>query len=505
MQQQHQRVQARARYVELAAAASGASRLRSRSPVSGLDRRRLGPLQVLGQSVSGAAPTAAMAATPAIAAATAGQAAIWSFLVATGLALLIGSCIGHFTRRMAVAGSLYSLTAKGLGPVGGLACGVALLIGYGFLTMAGLVGSATYLTTLFSHFGVPAAVMTGGFVALLTAVLGALAVVLIRRGVRLSARVVLTVEALAITLMLLIFTVLLVRNGSTIHRFGVPPLQLRGVAAGVLPALGAFIGFEAAAALGVEARRPFSTIPKAVRWTAAACGLLYLFAVYVQQLEFADIPGGLAGQSQPLNVLAAAQHMPWLSSLLDAGITMSFFAAALAAGTALVRVLFSMGREGVAPQAMGRTHRRYRTPNIAVVTSLPVATAVPVLLLLAAGMSPAEALLVLLNTSVFGYLVAYLLVCLAAPRFLHRIGELTIGPVLATAVVAPVLLTVLAFFVVSQWGSATPIAWLLIAAAAAAWFGWLRLRRPQCLGVIGVYDETSAADLLGAPDENTRP
>ncbi|WP_279580890.1 hypothetical protein [Fodinicola feengrottensis] len=33
--------------------------LRHRSPVSGLDRRRLGPLQVIAQSVSAVAPSAA--------------------------------------------------------------------------------------------------------------------------------------------------------------------------------------------------------------------------------------------------------------------------------------------------------------------------------------------------------------------------------------------------------------------------------------------------------------
>ncbi|GJF06323.1 hypothetical protein PSD17_52710, partial [Pseudonocardia sp. D17] len=47
-------------------------RLRQRSPVHGLRRRGLGPLEVLAQSVSGAAPSAAMAATPAIVAVSAG-------------------------------------------------------------------------------------------------------------------------------------------------------------------------------------------------------------------------------------------------------------------------------------------------------------------------------------------------------------------------------------------------------------------------------------------------
>jgi len=118
--------------------------LRSRSPVHGLDRRNLGPVEVLAQSVSCAAPAAAMATVPAIVAATAGPATLWSFVVATVLALLIGTCIGQFTRRMAVAGSLYSLTAKGLGPGAALASAGALLVGCGVLVMAAVTGAALW-------------------------------------------------------------------------------------------------------------------------------------------------------------------------------------------------------------------------------------------------------------------------------------------------------------------------------------------------------------------------
>ena len=93
-------------------------RLRTRSPVEGLEWRRLGPVEVFAQSVSGTAPSAAMAATPAIVAAAAGGATVWSFVVATVVALLIATCISQFTRRMAVTGGLYTLTAKGLIPQG---------------------------------------------------------------------------------------------------------------------------------------------------------------------------------------------------------------------------------------------------------------------------------------------------------------------------------------------------------------------------------------------------
>ncbi|MGH8918810.1 MAG: APC family permease, partial [Actinomycetes bacterium] len=422
----------------------GLAGLRHRSPVHGLDRRNLGPAEVLAQSVSSAAPAAAMAAAPVIAATTAGSGTLWSFAIATVVALLIGSCIGRFTRRMAVAGSLYSLTAKGLGPGAAFASGVALLVGYGVLAMGALTGAATYAGALLARVGLAGA---GSRPVLVVAVvvLGLLATAGVLARVRLSARVVLLVEAISISLMVVVFLVLLGVTPDAPAVFGPEP-RFGGIAAGVLPALSAFIGFEAATALGVEARKPFRTIPRVVLWTAGVAGVLYLLATYTQMAGHADVTS-----TEPVPALAIALGQPWLAVVLDIGITLSFAACTLATLNALVRVVFSMARDGIAPAALGATHRRLRTPHIAIAVVLPIVTAVPVALL-AAGVPGPDVLAGVLTVATIGYLVAYLLVSLAAPLFLRRIGELTVLPVVITAVLVPVLLVVLVAFGGSAWG-----------------------------------------------------
>lgn len=467
------------------------SKLRHRSPVHGLDRRNLGPAEVLAQSVAGAAPAAAMATVPAIVAATAGPGTLWAFAVATAVALLIGSCIAQFTRRMAVAGSLYSLTAQGLGPAAAFTSGVALLAGYGVLAMAALTGSAIYVDALVARLGGPAGVSTVPAVCVLA--LLATAGVLVR--VRLSARVVLLVEAVSITVMTVVFVALLGGDAPASPAAPAPDPGLGGIAAAVLPALGAFIGFEAATAMGVEARRPFRTVPRVVLWTAGAAGVLFLFAAYTQVTGFQGA-GGLSADPQPVLTLAMAQGQDWLAVLLDVGIAMSFFACTLATLNALVRVVFSMARDEIVPARLGTTHPRFHTPVVAIAAALPVVAVVPAVLL-AAGLPAPRVLAELLTVATAGYLVAYLLVCLAAPPFLRRIGELTAPPVLVTVVVAPVLLAVLVAFVVSAWGGALPLVIGLQALAGLVWFGWLRWRRPAQLAAIGVYDETVQADVLG--------
>lgn len=474
---------------------TGPFRLRERSPVEGLARRRLRPVEVFAQSVSGAAPSAAMAATPVIVAAAAGPGTVWSFAVATVLALLIAGCIGQFTRRMAAPGGLYSLTAKGLNPAAAFGCGVALLVGYGLLSSAALAGAALYLDALLGQGGVDAGRwLTTALVLAVGAVVGGLTL----RGVRLSARVVLLVESVAITLMVVVFALLLVGGPAPGPAAPVPDPGLPGIVAGVVPALAAFIGFEVATALGAEARAPFRSVPRAVGATAALTGVLYLVAAQTQVVGFASTPGGLAAQLEPVQTLAVARGWAWIPVLLDVGLVMSFFACALATTTALVRVLFSLSRDGVAPAAVGRTHSRFHTPHVALASALPVtvaALAVPVAL----GVPTGTALVVLLTVATCGFLVAYLLVCLAAPVFLRRIDELTWPAVAASAVIVPILLIVLVAFVM-----VSPLPGAVLGGVAVlglVWYGWLRRRRRSALAGIGVYDETLAADVLDPPRE----
>ncbi|HKS47064.1 MAG TPA: APC family permease [Amycolatopsis sp.] len=299
---------------------------------------------------------------------------------------------------------------------------------------------------------------------------------------------------MSITLMLVVFGLLLGRAGAA--PVLAPDRGVSGIVAGTMPALGAFVGFEAAAAFGAEARRPFQTVPRAVQWTAALCGVLYLIAAYTQVSGLRSVPGGLAGQAEPVTTLAALQRVPWLSYVLDVGIAASFLACALATGSALVRVLLSMGREGIMPARFGETHPRYRTPHVAILATVPVATAVPVIVM-AAGVAPTTLFVALLNVNVFGYLIAYLLACAAAPVFLHRIGELTRGAVVAAAITVPALLAALVTFTLATVDDGYPLVFAVLAAAGLVWYGWLRSRHPDRLARLGIYDETSAADLLG--------
>lgn len=460
--------------------------LRSRSPVAGLHRRTLRPLGVFAQSVATTAPAGAMASTPLLVIAVAGHGAPWSFAIAGAVVGLVAACITAFARRMAAAGGLYSFTAKGLGPGGAYACAVAMIVGYGVLVAVALAGASWYGGALVARLGVDAAV--AGVV--LVVALSVTAAVCAIRGVRLAGRVMLVIEAVSIGLILLVLVALALTTAPSAPP---PPVAggAGGIAVGVLPALAAFIGFDSAASLGVEARRPFASVPRAILATAGVTAVLYLVATLVVLAA----PGATEGATSPPTG-TPSEDLSWASVLMDLGIVASFGACALAALNTLVRVLFSLAREGVAPAVLGRTHRRHLTPAVAVAVSVPVLAAIVVAGTLA-GVPPATVFGGLVSVATLGFLAAYLLVCVAAPRFLARIGELTRGIVVASVLASTALVAIVVVVLVHAGTGLLVTVAALAAVGVGGWFV-LRRRRGAALRAMGVYDETTTADVLTA-------
>lgn len=478
--------------------------VRTVSPLTGLRRRSLGGVEVTAQSVAVTAPSMAMASAPVLVAAAAGNGTMYSYLIGTFVMLLVGYCVSQFAGRMAAAGSLYSFTAKGFGPSSAIASGVSLALGYALLAMSTLLLSAFYILQ-FTHRvglgGTGTATATGATVALVIA-LAAAATLCMVRGVCLSARVALAVESVSIAGILVVLGVLLAKDGlhPDTRLLRASGTSVHGVAVGVAQAITSFVGFESAAALGAEARRPLLSVPQAVRFTAVGAGALYLLAAYTQLNSFGGTAEGLAASRTPLTDLAGQAGASWLSPVIDLGIAASGFACAAASATALTRLLFSMAREGVTARRLGRTHPRFGTPHVAIRVSMTAVAAVPVALVLA-GTSPWDGFLYLVTISTFGYMLAYILVCLALPRFLARIGELTPGPLLAGPLAGAALCYVFAAYVYPL--PAAPfyvIFWIFLSVVATAVVCHLAAARhtSERSARIGVYDETTAGDLFHA-------
>ncbi|WP_314138415.1 APC family permease [uncultured Plantibacter sp.] len=480
--------------------------LESRSPVDGLQRRSVGFIDVFAQSVSAVAPSAAATTIPLIVTVTAGGATMWSLAIAMLLSLLVATTVNVFAKRIAATGSLYTFVSKGLGTGAAFVTGVALLIGYGFIAMFALAGAGYYLSILLHRFwpGMPSST---GVVSALLVCMAVVCVVVLVRGIHLSTRVTLIVESASVATILILVGVLLSQLGPTpdwaVLGLDASPEHL---AVGSVLAVTAFVGFESSSTLGVEARRPFASIPRSLVWTVVGAGLLFLITSYSQLAGFAALGEDITATRTPINDLALAFGVEWMGLLLDLSVAASFLACAIASITAFSRVVFSMGREGVLPSRLGTTHGRFRTPHVAIIAALAIVTPVSVLALVLTGGAWA-AMQVLIVVAAAGYITAYVLVCIAAPAFLWRIGELTLWPLLR-AVVAGVLLSValVVYLVVESAGERGVGVWVFLVTMALGISIWAirHRRRPWLSSTVGVYDETVSADVLGGPSAEHR-
>ena len=474
--------------------------IRSDSPLLGLHRRQLGFLEVLAQSVAAVAPSAAAVTIPGIVIGLAGTTAIWAFLAAAVIVILVGYCVTQFARRMASASGLYSYTAKALGVPAAFTTGWSLMIGYAGAAMASALGGGIYLGSLAGMLGLdhPHSQLT---LAVCVVLVATAAATLMVRGIQLSARVSLALEVVSVAIMLAVLVTLLL----SVDQAAAGSLHVRpsfdNATLGVLLAVTSFVGFESSGTLGAEARNPFTAVPRALLWTPVALAVLYLVAVGAQTSLFDGQPASLLSGGSPVADLARLQERDILSFLLDLGIFSSWFACLMGSTNAFVRVLFSMGREGVVPSWFGRAHSRFGTPASAILAAVPVIAVVP-LVVVHLRSSLMDVFVDLLTLSAYGYLVSYGLVCLAAPVFLRKLGELTPAPVVVGLSAVTVIVFLVCWTITSFGFAHGSFAVVYVAVMLLGWIrlAFLRWRKPGVLGEVGVYDEPIASDMLPVID-----
>lgn len=324
-----------------------------------------------------------MVTLPALVMPAAGGATLGVFVVTALLMTAVGYCAAQFSTRMVAVSGLYSYTVKGLGPIPGIAAGWSVVIGYAGAAMASTLGAASYLTVLLSRLGVPD---TQATVAVLAVLVGAVALLLMVRGVRLSARTSLTVEVFAIAAAAAVLVIAFtgsVTGGHDPPKTTVPESH-SALGFALLLAITSYVGFESASTVAREAQRPFVTVTRAIRWTPLALGVLYTFAAAMQSTG--SIRAGIGSVPIVLTLPEpAGAASVALSIVMEMGITASWFACVIGSTTALSRTLFAMGREGVVSERVGRAHRVFRTPHVALCLAMPLIVAVPVGYLFIAG------------------------------------------------------------------------------------------------------------------------
>jgi amino acid transporter len=388
--------------------------------VTGLKQNILGLADAFAQSFALLSLALASSLATSFVAANAGVAAPWAYIVAGAGSLCLASVIIRFTRRLAGAGGVYAYTARGLGPgagfIGGWLYSWAFAAGISFV----MVIAAFFMNeVLAAH----ASFDMGWFpwFLILMVALAALAFL----DIRISTRTQLVVGVASVAPILLLLVIILAKGGdSGITAAPFNPSNLPSTHAlflGVVLAFTGYIGFEAAASLGEETADPLRVIPRAILAAIVIGIVYYVFLAWVMAIGFGvDHIDKWATNPAALDELAVRYAGTWLAVLVDLGVSVGAFVAALAGVALSTRTLFAMGREGGMPRAFAWTHPRFGTPWAAISAVLALTVALVVVLARIAWNDPFKYFGFMATTATFGILGAYILIALAGMAFFWR-------------------------------------------------------------------------------------
>jgi amino acid transporter len=416
-------------------------------------------------------------------------------------AILVVFAVGYtaMARHHTSTGAFYSYVARGLGRSAGGAAALIALLGYNAMQIGlyGLFGAAAS-GFVAEHVGVALPWWVFVLVALaLIAVCG-------YRQVDLSVRVLAVLVSLEFLIVLVLDVAILVRGGAgggapiTATPFTWTSFLSGSVAVALLFNFASFIGFEATTIYSEEARDPARTVPRATYLAVLTIGVFYTVTTWlmVEGQGAAGLQDHLAGLTPDPTVflfeLGATYLGPALTTVMSLLFVSSVFAALLAFHNAVARYCFALGREGLVPARLGRTHAVHLSPHAGSVSQSALALVV-VLLFVATGQDPVLALFTwLTQLGTLAVIVLMALASFAVVAFFAAHRELDANRLRTTVapVVGGVAMAAVAVYAASQFGLLinnpdSPLRWLLpglIAVAAAvgvAAAAGLRGRSPE--------------------------
>jgi amino acid transporter len=425
-----------------------------------------------------------------------GEATPFVYLVCLIAILIASSGVVEMARELPSAGAFYTYVTRGIGPRAGFVTGGLTFVAYALLPPAevGLIGS--YLQSTFrAEFDTNIPWWIIGLVP------AGLMVLLAFEGIRSSLRTALILFAIEVAIVLTLAFIVVGHGGK--DGLSLQPLNpassptgFSGLTTGFVFAALSFVGFEAAATLGDESRAPRTYVPRAVLLSVLAVGGLYVFCVWaeVNGLGAATV-NAMDGSATPWNDLAAT-YASWMKWPVIVASVSSMFAVMINSANGIVRILNTMGREGLLPKTLAYIDPKRHSPSHAVFATgvFTVVTALTVGAVSGGLGDPAG------GSNVYGYLgflltlgilPVYVLTNLAAARYFAGSGRFNllrhgILPIGGAALMVALLIGQIAEQTVRPytWFPWVIVIWVVLAAAGALWLGANRPRELERAGTL---------------------
>ncbi|OIJ68832.1 APC family permease [Streptomyces mangrovisoli] len=341
----------------------------------GLQANALGTFDTVVMAVAGSAPAYSIAATTAVLVGTVGLASPAALLYCAIPMLGIALAFNYLGRIDVNAGASYSWVGRTLHPFLGFISGWALVVSATIFMVAGSLPAGSMTLALFDdgladNTALSTAVGAAWFVVMLLVVLG---------GARLTVRAQLLMSGIELAV-LVVFAVLALFHSGDARAFdwswfGFSHFDgVSGFASGALIAAFYYWGWDVTSNLSEETRNS--------RRTTGLAGLIGVVVVFLLFEVFTVAVNVVLSshqiESNDANVLAVLGEELWPGwggKLLIVAVMLSTIATLETTLIQVTRSLFAMGRDRTMPTALGRVHRTWNTPWVAIAVVGAVALA----------------------------------------------------------------------------------------------------------------------------------
>jgi amino acid transporter len=449
--------------------------------------------------VAAAAPlTAVIGVSPAAFSLGNGAGVPGTFLLVGLLYVLFSAGFAAMNRFVSSAGGFYACVTHGLGKPAGLAGALVSLATYNAIDVA--------VYALFGFFAGDMVRAAGGpqiswivYAAILSVTVYSTG----KRSISFSGAVLGACMMAEILILAALGTSILLSRGGpdgiTVEPFAPHTVFSKGLGISLVFVVASFLGFEATAIFGEEARDPRRTVARATYVSVLLIAVFYAFVTWTITLYYgtADIVRTATDHATDLYLSAVNARLGVAAGIvMRALLITSVFACALSFHNTANRYLFAMGREGVIWRKFSHTHPTHYSPYIAGRAQTMFALCMSALFWLA-GADPYTVVFAWMSTfASIGILVLQIMVCLSVivffwghPRDVGVYGRLVAPAASLLGLGSCLVLMVMNLSLLSGSDSSLinvlPIivAGLLVAGFLVA--AWMRQARPKVYANLG--------------------